>query len=115
MRHRDDHSAQVGAGHDTPRRWTKLPDDGTSYAYWQSDDGCLIETKPRFRRMGYLLSIPASVSGMERTTHATYPTLREAKVAATESWDAHQVREAAQQRAWQQILDNTSAHHARQA
>lgn len=42
-----------------PRRWKKVPPDGTNYAYWLSSDGFLIETKPRFRpQIPYTLLFP---------------------------------------------------------
>lgn len=42
-----------------PRRWKKQPPDGTNYAYWESNDGFVIETKPRFRpQIPYTLHFP---------------------------------------------------------
>ena len=93
------------------RRWTRLPKDGTTYAYWQSCDGCLIETKPRFRRIGYQLMVPANVSGLDRNIYATYPSLRAAQ-AATDAPAAHAERAQQQGQSWQKILENTAAHHA---
>lgn len=62
------------------RRWQRLPSDGTSYAYWKSDDGCVVETKPRFRpAIGYLLSVPPAVSGLDQFLYASFRTLREAQ------------------------------------
>jgi len=65
-----------------PRRWQRLPSDGTSYAYWKSDDGCVVETKPRFRpAIGYSLSVPPAVTGLDRFLYASFRTLREAQEA----------------------------------
>ncbi len=63
-----------------PRRWKRLPSDGTSYAYCKSDDGCVVETKPRFRSaIDYTLSVPPAVTGLDRFLYASFRTVREAQ------------------------------------
>jgi hypothetical protein len=92
------------------RQWTKQPRDGTNYVYWKSDDNCIIETKPRFRSAGYLLTIPPTVSGGPDFRYVTFRTLREAMSADVTSPEMAQ-RQADEHQSWQQVLANTAAHH----
>lgn len=89
----EDKSAHVAGHAKAPdrlkgyERWKKCRPDGTSYAYWilgaerPADGGFLIETKPRFRGMGYFLFLPHSI-GLLPGYGIRYDTLREAKAAA---------------------------------
>ena len=67
--------------------WKRCEPDGTSWAYWvlgaetTRDGGFVIETKPRFRRLGYWLFLPAGLSIMGGFG-IDYRTLGEAKAAA---------------------------------
>ena len=65
------------------RKWKRLPGDGTNYRYWQSDDGFLIETKPRFRPvMPYTLNVPATARKPGSYGEVLFQTLALAKAAA---------------------------------
>lgn len=65
----------------TTRRWAKDPPDGTSYTYWVSDDGFVIETKKRFLpQIGYSLYLPKAIA-IEGGYCIRFDTLAQAKSA----------------------------------
>lgn len=65
----------------SPRKWRREPSDGTSYSYWASCDGWIIETKKRFLpAIGYTLGAPAAT--FADRWPIKFATLREAQAAA---------------------------------
>lgn len=91
-------------------RWTRLRSDGTNYRCWQSTDGLVVETKPRFRpAMPYTLYFPAVLRVEGLRNCITFPSLVDARAAS--KWPIERLRElAAEQKAnWDRILANTAA------